>query len=126
MDLSAYKKSDKFALDVLDTLKRSGKEPTDRQFQYIQPFFEKVSGKKYEGVGKAPEKVKLFEKPDIQKAILWVNRNTDTAEELGRNLGIENLGKTLQIIASIEKWGTISDRQMKYAEIAVKIYEARP
>lgn len=124
-DLSAYKTSHEFALKVLDTLAKSKAEPSSRQFYYLQPLFEEVSGQKYSGVAQVAQKVNLTDKPDIAEAVHWVNNNSDEAIKIANSLQVKNVGKTLQILVSIERYKTISERQMKYAEIALELYKNR-
>lgn len=112
-----------FAKKVLDTLVKSGKEPTDRQFQYLQPLYEAVAGAPYGGDGKAAEKVELSSRQDIQEAITWVRSHEVQAGVIAQTQGVDDFQKLLNILGSIEKYGKISERQMRYAEMALAIHE---
>lgn len=110
-----------FAKKVIDTLEKSGKEPTQRQFQYIQPLYEAISGEHYTGEGRAVEKVELSSRPDIKDAIDWINFAPVRAKSVAQELGVADFDKMVSILGSIVRYGKISERQMRYAEMALLI-----
>lgn len=112
-----------FSKKVLKTLMENGKEPSDRQFTYIQQLYEAVSGQKYKGAGAIAEKVKLADRQDIQDAIAWIEANQTTAAVIADGQGVDDFGKLVNIMSSIKRYGQISERQMKYAEMALAIVE---
>lgn len=127
-DLSNLSKDFDFPKQVLDTLIRSGKEPSDKQFRHIKRLFEEVTKVKYSGVELGSERVKLIDRDDIKNAIDWCksNRTSELDEKLIQALGKnEPSDKIFDIFESIQKYGTISERQMKYALAAKQVYEER-
>lgn len=113
-----------FAKQVLDTLTKNGKEPSPRQFQYLQPLYEAVAGVPYAGADKAPDKVDLSSRKDIQDAIAWVNADQRRAKAAADAQGVDDFQKLVSILGSIQRYGKISERQMKYAEQALAMYQS--
>lgn len=103
----------KFALTVLDTVKKTGK-CSDKQMYYIGQIYEKLSGVHLKDKRQA-SKVNLDDRKDIEQAIDTVLEKPDL---LSNTEGNE---KVYAILSSIKKYRTISERQMKYAEIALEV-----
>ena len=84
---------------ILETLRRSGKEPTPKQFKYIVRFFERISGSTYKG---EELEEKGIENPDeMLKAVDYIVAN--------RPSGVP--AHTLAICETIAKSRKISPRQ---------------
>ena len=105
----------KFALTVLDTVKKTGK-CSPKQMYYIGQIYEKLSGVQVEDKRQA-SKVQLDARKDIEQAIDTVLEDPSLLENQ------EDKEKVYAILTSIKKYRTISERQMKYAEIALKVTE---
>lgn len=124
-DLSSLSKDWDLPKNILETVKRSGKEPSDRQFYHIRRLYKEVSGVDYEGVGQTKRKEKLTDSPEMEKAIDYILANTDLAkacipELAGGHKADET--KFLNILQSIKKWGTMSENQLPYAQAALVVY----
>ena len=111
--------------NALKTLIKTGKEPSDGQFRYIQPLYEAVTGVAYTGAdaAQAPEKVELSSRTDLRDAIQWVQSNKPQASSIAAQLKIDEFQKLCSICASVERYGTISEKQMRWVEKALEIYE---
>ena len=105
----------KFALTVLDTVKKTGK-CSPKQMYYIGQIYEKLTGVQVEDKRQA-SKVQLDARKDIEQAIDTVLEDPSLLENQ------EDKEKVYAILTSIKKYRTISERQMKYAEIALKVTE---
>lgn len=103
----------KFALTVLDTVKKTGK-CSPKQMYYIGQIYEKLTGVQVEDKRQA-SKVQLDDRKDIEQAIDTVLADPSLLESE------EDKEKVYAILTSIKKYRTISERQMKYAEIALKV-----
>ena len=103
----------KFALTVLDTVKKTGK-CSDKQMYYIGQIYEKLSGEHLKDKRQA-SKVNLDDRKDIEQAIDTVLEDPSLLENE------EDKEKVYAILTSIKKYRTISERQMKYAEIALRV-----
>lgn len=103
----------KFALTVLDTVKKTGK-CSSKQMYYIGQIYEKLTGVQVENKRQA-SKVQLDDRKDIEQAIDKVLEDPSLLENE------EDKEKVHAILTSIKKYRTISERQMKYAEIALKV-----
>ena len=116
-DLKKLGKDYSFHRTVYDTCSKQGKEPSYKQGVYIKQMYMAVV--ELEAKGAVPKastigKVALSSRPDINDAISYALRP-------------ENNGKfderTMSILKSIQRFGSISERQMKYAEMALDLYE---
>ena len=94
-----------FASQVLDTLKTQRFPPTARQMKFLIQAYNRVTGQE-------AEKLQLSDRQDLAKAIDWAV--TQRPRELQP--------KTIQICESIKKYGSISERQLKYAEDALELF----
>lgn len=103
----------KFALTVLDTVKKTGK-CSSKQMYYIGQIYEKLTGVQVEDKRQA-SKVQLDARKDIEQAIDTVLADPSLLENE------EDKEKVYAILTSIKKYRTISERQMKYAEIALNV-----
>lgn len=103
----------KFALTVLDTVKKTGK-CSPKQMYYIGQIYEKLTGVQVEDKRQA-SKVQLDDRKDIEQAVDTVLADPSLLENE------EDKEKVYAILTSIKKYRTISERQMKYAEIALKV-----
>lgn len=100
-----------FAGKVFATIKKSGKQPSEKQMVYLRDLYNAITGENLQGV--APQKVELSSRKDLEEAI-------DYCLGLGSKTGFED--RTLSILSSIKRFGKISDRQMKYAEQALEYF----
>lgn len=103
----------KFALTVLDTVKKTGK-CSPKQMYYVGQIYEKLTGVQIEDKRQA-SKVQLDDRKDIEQAVDTVLADPSLLENE------EDKEKVYAILTSIKKYRTISERQMKYAEIALKV-----
>lgn len=103
----------KFALTVLDTVKKTGK-CSPKQMYYVGQIYEKLTGVQVEDKRQA-SKVQLDDRKDIEQAVDTVLADPSLLENE------EDKEKVYAILTSIKKYRTISERQMKYAEIALKV-----
>lgn len=111
-DLSGVSSKYDFAKKLVNQLSDSGKEPSSKQFYYIKPLFEEVSKKQFNSAPQTSEKVNLSDRKDIEEAIDYCLSNKDKLDS----------DRTASILQSIKRMGTISERQMKYAEQALSIF----
>lgn len=102
----------KFAEKILEIVTKSGKAPTDKQFYYLKSAYEKVSGQKYGGIS-AGDSSKEILSGDLETALRYMVQHKDLFKD----------DKTYDICCSIVKYGSISQRQMKYAVEAKRIYD---
>ena len=103
----------KFALSVLDTVSKTGKY-SDKQMHYIKQIYSALSGVSVEDKY-ITNKVSLDSRKDIEDAIDIVIANPTIISKT------ENREKVLAILQSIKKYRRISEKQMKYAEIALDV-----
>lgn len=101
----------KFALTVLDTVKKTGR-CSDKQMSYIGLIYKELTGVQIEDKRKS-DKTSLDDRKDIEDAIDSIISNPDLLNNE------DNKEKVLAILNSIKKYRSISERQMKYAEIAL-------
>ena len=107
--------------EILETLRRTGMEPTSRQFYHLKPLYERVSGVVYDGSYKVSQKTDLSTRQDIKMAINWIENNPRKARDAATRLGVSDYQKLVSILSSIQKYGQISTRQMPYAEKAIEV-----
>lgn len=123
-DLSSLSKDWDLPKNILETVKKSGKEPSDRQFYHIRRLYKQVSGVDYDGVGFIKEKTKLSDKPELEKAVDYILANQDLAEKCIKELPSNHTAtasKVLGVLTSIKKWGTMSENQLPYAQAALEV-----
>lgn len=111
-DLSGL--SDEYDLPrkILKTVVDSGKTPSRNQFYHIQRLYEAVTGVEFTGSQVEQDKVKLSDRPELLTALQFMLNHKDLLDK-----------KTADIITSIVRYGTISERQMKYALEAEEVYK---
>ena len=80
---------------------------------YIGKLYTEVSGVKYVPKTRTTN-IKLSSRPDLQKALQYIVDNNITCES----------DLTFAVIKTITSRGTISEKQMKYAESGLKTYES--
>lgn len=102
-----------FAIKLVDQLSASGKEPSRNQMYYIGKMYTELTGKEYKPSG-VVEKVLLADKPELEKALNYIVDNKVKCVD----------DRTFDIICSIVKYGSISEKQMKYAESGLETYKA--
>lgn len=102
----------KFPLTVLDTVHKTG-NCSPKQMYYISQIYTELTGVEPEGIAK-PTKINLDDRKDIETAIDTVLADPDLLEDT------EDKEKVYAIITSIKKYRSISERQMRYAEIALE------
>ena len=110
--------------NILETVKKSGKEPSDRQFYHIRRLYKQVTGVDYNGVGFTKEKTKLSDKPELERAVDYILANQGLAEKCIQELPSNHTASTSKVIGvltSIKKWGTMSENQLPYAQAALKV-----
>ena len=123
-DLSSLSKDWDLPKNILETVKKSGKEPSDRQFYHIRRLYKQVTGVDYNGVGFTKEKTKLSDKPELERAVDYILANQDLAEKCIQELPSNHTASTSKVIGvltSIKKWGTMSENQLPYAQAALKV-----
>lgn len=103
-----------FPKQVFQTVIKSGKEPSDKQLIYIKKLFEAVLGRpiKVIGVPDIPERIYLVDRTDLKEAIEWIIKNENKSDD-----------RTVDICKSVLRYGSISDRQMKYVLSAKELYD---
>lgn len=111
-DLSSYTKFD-FARNLVKQLSNSNREPSSKQMYYIGKLYTEVSGVKYVPKTRTTS-IKLSSRPDLQKALKYIVDNNITCES----------DLTFAVIKTITSRGTISEKQMKYAESGLKTYKS--
>ena len=113
--------------NILATVLKSGKEPSDRQMYHLKKMFKQLSGVDYSGVsGDTDDKVELSTRQDIKDAIDYIFNNPRLLQDCCDSLQgtTAEPDKFKNILESIVKYGKISVRQMKYAQAALVVYEA--
>lgn len=113
--------------NILSTVIKSGKEPSDRQMYHLKKMFKQLSGVDYSGVsGDTDDKVELSTRQDIKDAIDYIFNNSHLLQDCCDSLQgtTAEPDKFKNILESIVKYGKISVRQMKYAQAALVVYEA--
>lgn len=103
----------KFAGQILSTVVSSGKRPSSKQFYYLKTAYEKISGLRYGGKVET-DRVNLDDDIAMKKALTEMLNHANDLD-----------ARTYDIIKSILKYGTISPKQMKYAEEAKSVYDAK-
>lgn len=103
----------KFALSVLSTVEKTGK-CSPKQMHYINQIYTELTGNQVEDKYVA-SKVNLDDRKDLEEAINRVIENPDLLENE------DDKEKIYAILTSVSRYRTISERQMKYVEIAVKV-----
>ena len=100
-----------FAKKLVKQLSTSGYEPTRNQMYYISKLFSHITGVEYKS-SDTNDKVLLKDRPELNEALNYiVDNNIQCADD-----------RTFDIIKSIVKYGSISERQMKYAESGLQTY----
>lgn len=96
-------------LNVLNTIKESGKDPTKKQAYYLYKLYTHLTGKEvaYEADS---DKQMLDDYPDYVKAIKYV-------------LSIDDSSFVSTVCKSVNKYGTFTEKQKKYLEKALHMYE---
>ena len=99
-----------FPIKLLDAYKATHKEQSDKQMFYINKLYAHLTGN---AVAVAPvERVKVSDKPALAEAMQWyIDECKDTDE------------RTKSICSSMLKYGTISEKQMKYAVSVKELYD---
>lgn len=124
-DLSSLSKDWDLPKNILETVKKSGKEPSDRQFYHIRRLYKQVSGVDYEGIGSQKERTKLSDRPDLEKAIDFILANSslvdDCIQELPNNHKATS-DKFIGVLNSIKRYGTMSENQLPYAQASLVIF----
>lgn len=113
---------------ILGTVAGSGRAPSEKQFYYIKKLYEEIASKPYSGTsasGAQPqaERVKLEDRKDISDAIEWVKGHDIRAKAIAAEQGVADYDLMCRILNSIARYKTISEKQMKYAEMALAIAE---
>lgn len=113
---------------ILGTVAGSGRAPSEKQFYYIKKLYEEIASKPYSGAsasGAQPqsERVKLEDRKDISDAIEWVKGHDIRAKAIAAEQGVADYDLMYRILNSISRYKTISEKQMKYAEMALAIAE---
>jgi hypothetical protein len=79
---------------------------------YINKLYTELTG--VEKQSASSDKVLLSERPELEKALKYIVDNRVKCVD----------DRTFDIICSIVKYGSISERQMKYAESGLETYKA--
>lgn len=96
-----------FARNIIDTLRRSKKQPTLRQWEFIKPLYEHLVGHPFAG--------KALDAPDEEtslKAVKWVLNHSDTVDKF-----------TYEVCKTINSTHKISPKQMRFVEKAIQAYK---
>lgn len=102
-----------FHLKLANQFKNSKYEPSDKQFYYLKTLYEKVSGKTYGGTTNAPDKKSLDDDKETKAKLEYIVAHKELVKD----------EKTYAIVQSVLRYGSISERQQKYVDDAVRIYE---
>lgn len=111
---------------ILETVKKSGNEPSDRQFYHLKKLYKEISGFEYNGVeSSSNQKIDLQDRKDLKEAIDFILANENYIPECIDNLknASSDVVKFKDILQSILKYGKISSRQLNYAEAAKTVYD---
>lgn len=114
-DLSGVSEKFDFAKKLVEQLSKSGKEPSSKQLYYINALYREVTGSAPElaqSETQSEEPTKLDDRQDIEKAIDYCLEHKDKLDS----------ERTASILTSIKRYRKISVRQMKYAEMALSVY----
>lgn len=113
IDLSKYTDSSlDFPKKILGQLQKSGKMPTGNQRFYLNKLLKADRGIIY--TKSDNNKVLLSDRADLQEVVNYLCNNKGKCPDT----------KTYDILCTVQKYGTISERQMKYVEEGVKIYNS--
>ena len=112
-DITSIEHDEKFSfhLKVLSTLKKYGKA-SDKQYIYLKDIYDVLNGKTDINTDHRTEKKKLSDNPDLKEALEWYVSLTADFDK-----------KTQDISNSVLKYGTISDKQMKYMKKVKELYD---
>lgn len=108
------KSANEFYLKVLQTVSKTG-SASDKQMYYISKAYETLTNDKVKLV--SADKKSLAEHQEIALDIAKVQ---EKEEELRKIQGEESADKTMNILASILKWGSASEKQLRWLERAKK------
>ena len=111
-DLSGVSSDFDFAKMLVSQLSKSGKEPSSKQLYYINSLYREVTGNQPE-LASSTEVTLLDNRKDIEEAIDWCLEHKNKLDS----------ERTASILTSIKRYRKISVKQMKYAEIALKLYD---
>lgn len=106
-----------FTHKILNTLSKSGTEPSRNQAYYLAKTYKSLTGIDF--TESDDSKVALSDSKDIETAIGYVLDNNLTDK---LSVGSADSIKIKSILETIRKYGEISDRQMKYAKEALRYY----
>ena len=112
--LDKLNKSNDFYEKVITTVSKTGKA-SDKQMYYLSKAYEILTGNKVELVSNG--KKLLAENQDIALDIAKIQKKES---ELRAKMG-DDAQKTLDILASILKYGAASERQLKYVSKAKEV-----
>ena len=124
-DLSGLSKEWDLPKNILETVKKSGKEPSDRQFYHIRRLYKQASGVDYDGVGFIKEKTKLSDRPDLEKAIDYILANSSLVNDCIKELPSNHKAtsdKFIGVLNSIKRYGTMSENQLPYAQASLVVF----
>lgn len=96
-----------FAKSIVGTLRKSQKQPTLRQWEFIKPLYEHLVGHTFTGKG--------LDVPDEKtslKAVKWVLNHSDAVDKF-----------TYDVCKTINNTGKISPKQMRFVEKAIQAYK---
>ena len=108
-DLSVLDSSFSFHKQVFETISSQDRTPSSKQMYYMKQMYEKLTGV---SVIKKKVSTALSDDADLQAAVKWLIDNPDKSDS-----------KTVAICNSIARYNSISERQMKYALEAKRLYE---
>lgn len=113
---------------ILRSIGRQKSAVSDSQFWYLQVLYQEVTGVDYTGAGALAEKpgkqkawVDLSTRKDIEDAIDWVTANQFAAEVIADAHNMRGFETFVSILGTIKRTGRISEKQMRYAEVAISI-----
>ena len=95
------------AKSIVGTLRKSQKQPTLRQWEFIKPLYEHLVGHTFTGKG--------LDVPDEKtslKAVKWVLNHSDAVDKF-----------TYDVCKTINNTGKISPKQMRFVEKAIQAYK---
>ena len=113
-ELDKYADSDEFSFAVRITkqLLNSSKSPTSRQFNYIKPLYEKISGEQYTGTDPESRGLEDLDMTHVLKCADYVYNNPSVVDSFTRD-----------VMQTVKKRGTVSEKQKRYVLKALKACE---
>ena len=109
---------------IIETVKKSGKEPSDRQLYHLKRLYKQISGVDYKGVNPS-DKLSLDSRPDLKEAIDYILANDNLISDCISRLKGTSSDETKfkGVLNSILKYGKISKKQLVYANASKEVFD---